>query len=165
MRKPWTVGSRVTIGLALVAAGLLTLAGCASLSSPTAGTSPSGSPTSTPSPSASPSAPAATSSTPTPGASAAGTVSVGSQDNGSTLELQVGQELLVDLPSAPSGESSTAAARSSDLSVLRSLAAAQPGVGLVTLAQVPFRALAVGAATVTVTGSSPFSVQIVVVAS
>jgi hypothetical protein len=165
MRKPWTVGSRVTLGLALVAAGLLALAGCARLSSPTTGTSPSGSPISTPSPSASTSAPAATPSAPTPEASAAGTVTISSQDSGSTIELLVGQELLVDLPSAPSGESSTEAARSSDLSVLRSLAAAQPGVGLVTLAQVRFRALAVGAATVTVTGSNPFSVQIVVVTS
>lgn len=72
---------------------------------------------------------------------------------------------MVDTSSPAQGESGSQTARSSDLDVLRSLEADQPGSGVVGLRQVTFKALTVGSALVTATGEEPFSVQVEVVSS
>ncbi|MGC1185539.1 MAG: hypothetical protein WBA31_10395 [Candidatus Dormiibacterota bacterium] len=79
--------------------------------------------------------------------------------------LQVGQELVVDLPSPSSAESGTESARSSDLAVLRSLAADQPGAEIERLPQAHFQALTVGTAMVSTTGQDSFSVTVEVVSA
>lgn len=165
---PWTVGSRVAMG-AVTGVFALAVVGCAALPSPASTPRASGSGTvgssPYPRPSFSPTSPPSTATAPLPQWSAGGAVTVDSQDNGSTISLQVGQELVVDISSPAQGESGSQTARSSDLDVLRSLEADQPGSGVVGLRQVTFKALTVGSALVTATGEEPFSVQVEVVSS
>jgi len=168
MREPWTWGSRVALVVAL-AALILAAAGCAGLRSPSPTSSGAGlgarssssSPSPSPSVTASPSASPTTASTPRAG----GTVTISSQNDGSTIVLQVGQELVVDLPNAPAGDSGTESARSSDLAVLRSLTADQPGAEIARLPQAHFQALSVGTATVSTTGEDSFSVLVEVLSA
>lgn len=151
------------------AALILATAGCASLRSPspTSGGAGLGARSSSSSPSPSPSVPASPSASPTTASapSAGGTVTISSQNNGNTIVLQVGQELAVDLPHPSAGDSGTGSARSSDLAVLRSLAADQPGAEIERLPQAHFQALSVGTATVSTTGEDSFSVVVEVVSA
>lgn len=178
MRRPRGRGSRVTFGAPLVVLGIA-LAGCgtvtpyssappsaggragATSSSPRAGPSaskpPPSSPRSAPLPRSSPSA--------TPGQSAGVTITVGSGDNGRTVVLVVGENLVVTLPNPSEREITHEMVRSSDLSILELLSADQSMGSSMAVLRVPFRALRVGMTAVRATGVVPFEIQVEVVAS
>ncbi|MGA7172922.1 MAG: hypothetical protein WCB86_09800 [Candidatus Dormiibacterota bacterium] len=91
-------------------------------------------------------------------------VSVGAGDNGRTVVLNVGAELMVSLPNPSERELSDEMVRSSDASILQLLSDTQ-GIGRSqSVLRVPFRALRVGWAEITATGKVPFGLQVEVVA-
>ncbi|MGA8207553.1 MAG: hypothetical protein WB801_02160 [Candidatus Dormiibacterota bacterium] len=159
--------SALLIGVAVGAA--LTMVGCGSELSPpsaqsgvrarvnAAATTPTPSTTeASPPPESSPSA--------APTESFAGAVTVGLGDNGTTVVVQVGQELVVTLPDPSERELTHELVKSSDIAVLRLIPATQPQGQLVALVRVIFRAEQVGVATVTASGTVPFRLQVEVVA-
>jgi hypothetical protein len=90
---------------------------------------------------------------------------VGLGDNGTTVVVGVGQELVVTLPNPSEREMTREMVKSSNFSVLELLAEDQPAGQFVAVLRVPFRALRVGSARVTATGTVPFAVKIEVVAA
>jgi hypothetical protein len=86
-------------------------------------------------------------------------------DNGTTVVVLVGQELVVVLPNPSEREITREMVKSSNLTVLELVPGAQPAGQFVALLRVPFRALQVGSARVTATGTAPFTLQVEVVAA
>jgi len=100
-----------------------------------------------------------------PGSSTGAAVTVGLGDDGTTVVVGVGQELVVTLPNPSEREMTREMVKSSNFSVVELLAEDQPAGQFVAVLRVPFRALRVGTAMVTATGTVPFTVKIDVVAA
>ncbi|MGA9775910.1 MAG: hypothetical protein WBU92_08325 [Candidatus Dormiibacterota bacterium] len=86
-------------------------------------------------------------------------------DNGKTIVVMVGQEVVVTVPNPSERELSREMVRCSNLAVLGPLASAQPAPHLISVLQVPFKALEVGSATITAVGLLPLSVVVEVVSA
>jgi len=176
MPMPWTWGSRVTVG---VIAGFLGLAlvGCATLAPPSSsrgthgggvGSGPRSSPSVTHSraPASPRSAPLPRSSSSPTGAPPAGaTVTVELGNNGQTVDIAVGQELMLVLPNPSERDMSREMVQCSNSSVLQLLSGEQSLGATLAVLRVPFRALRTGTATVSATGLVPFAVQVDVIAT
>ena len=101
----------------------------------------------------------------TPGLPAGPTVAVGIEDNGRTVIVAVGEDLVVTVPNPSERELGDEMVRSSVQSVLRLLSADESLGSSRAVLRVPFRALRVGSVVITATGSVHLAVQVKVEAA